>query len=60
VKKIVVVEKGKTVERDLACCGKDLLQAPQRMISYSCSTTLLFKVFQVWFERFEQILIKHG
>jgi hypothetical protein len=35
-------------------------QPLQKIISCSCSTTLLFKVFEVWFEIFEQILVKHG
>jgi hypothetical protein len=32
----------------------------QKLLSYNCSTTLLFKVLKVLFENFEQTPVKQG
>jgi hypothetical protein len=32
----------------------------QKLLSYNCSTTLLFKVLKVLFENFEQMTVNQG
>jgi hypothetical protein len=59
----LLVEPRKTSTLPAICAqtvDQNIGQPLQKMLSYICSTTLLFKGFRVWFENFKFQRVKHG